>query len=735
MKDADNKSSNVNALNEYDVLPSTDNNESKNFVDSDINELTEYFRKETDKEFSPTKQSEENTKRNHDKQDKLAIIYNIGSVGGNFIGDKTRINGDVSSHILRDGSLKYSDSNFSIPIPEDKIRKISSVYTKPSQYSSGENIITQDRILFLFGGVSIGKYTSSIHLLLNFTTKIYSLSPITDLGDFKFSENTGYIYECVDKEKLNQLSSGNQFLVSSICQSLKEKSSYLIITFSGQVQQGISEIRHLAVQWSDDVPSQQEILEKHLDYNLAGKEELIIRSKQLIQEQCIQNLLQQRLKLSNINELAIKMLNILSGELTPEEVIEKLSFSIDRKVEQWFNDHQDINQRLLMITIAVFNGCEHRIIQEQTGKLKSLFEELAGEKSLNKVNLDQLGTKLSDSLKTVYAHIDKTGIKNTHYGNIAIDRVVFDEEEFQSSVLAHVWQVYREYTPTLKKWLRESGFNKSVDVRSSTAKAVSTLSKYSFGEIEEDIIRPWLNHESVDSQWLAGITISCLSGNDLDLTAKKLVHSWSKSSSGKLRYASIAAYSGELGSMYPDSALDDLLAIARKDLTLIDEITFSIINIFNSGELLSVLNTLKTWALKNNRKEKIDSYLGIFAFSKLISSRLSLYDMQHNNPPTLLWLSNKNEIYKDLTTNLLEKSLESTVFQKYIFEGILSWFKSLDNNPESELFDTMGSIVYNLCVCGGKRTEGRFFRKFNSWIITKQSQSAEKIFLIIKENI
>ena len=115
-----------------------------------------------------------------------------------------------------------------------------------------------------------------------------------------------------------------------------------------------------------------------------------------------------------------------------------------------------------------------------------------------------------------------------------------------------------------------------------------------------------------------------------------------------------------------------------------------------------------------------------------MSLTMPFNDSRHKDPPILLWLSKQNSVYESLTIDLLRNSLDLRIAQSDIFDNILIWLQSLDENLESKLFKVTGRIIYHLVKNGTEKERGRLRKKMNSWIVQSKSATAERIFFTIQ---
>ena len=663
-------------------------------------------------------------------------VFNL-YIAGNYVGDNARITGNIASQSLRgrdlDTSNDNSEDNSLIMVSIEEINKLKSVYMKNLIYENASKILDVNNVLMISGDPNTGKSSASIHLMLSRdeVNKIYWINSEVDLDKFNFNEKRGYIYKGMSYGKISDFLKGG-LLLERISQKLKEKSSYLIFSLDSNCYTLSRESSPYTLLW-EPTQCSETLLKNHLSW-YCTKNATTLKDSSLVQDESILNLLNQRLSLRDIDDLARRLANVITGETELPDALSGFQAVVAKQVEDWFDTHPDLEHRLLMITLSVFSGCRYDQISMCRQKLSDIINKRIEKSSEEKLGLDNLNVKLSDYIKEVRAHLDNTGSKNSHYGIISTDKIIFDNLAFQSAVLLHIWKEYHNYRKALLEWLRELGFHESLEIRNKAAIAVGEIGQYAFSEIEEEVIRTWSTHPDDKVKRLAAFTLSIPASSGLNLPIQRLLHVWSMSGNRHRQYTAIASYNAMVGTLSPDYTLRDLLFIAESNNSdLFDLVIECIIEIFSSGDTLSVLATLRSWStVSKENRDTTQQMIGVFIFSKLMNLTMSFDDSRHKDPPILLWLSKQDPVYEGLIIDLLRNSLDLRIAQSDMFDNILTWLRSLDKNLESKLFKVMGRIIYRLIKNGTDKEKGRLHKKMNSWIVQDKSTTAERILLSIQ---
>lgn len=412
------------------------------------------------------------------------------------------------------------------------------------------------------------------------------------------------------------------------------------------------------------------------------------------------------------------------------------ALSIAAKVEYWFENHQDPEQRILMITLAVLNGSNYQVAIQASARLKYLiYPPSDREESLaSRVNQTTRRTK---RLEEVYAHLED-GYENKESGQDRIRRVIFDEPELQSAVLQYIWEEEDNYCNSILTWIEELGSHPNFEIRIIAAAVAGELSSYTFGAVKDKVFLPWAKSDQPFVQRLAALALSVPAYNehqDVSQQALKLVSHWSSlTNSPKLRWTAIVAYGTYIGLRFPKLALDKLYEVVQSDSGhFFSVIAESVINLFETSKLIAsqnivVLNALEKWT---EQPPKTPAHrLGSLIFIGIMHESKMLVPPNNKQIPTLLFLSTEFQKHEDSVTRLLQRALNLKLTRSIALDESQKWLKIA--NSDHSLCKTMGRILFKICRTGTDRERERIGVCLSKWA-SDEHFCAREVFSVLKQ--
>lgn len=413
------------------------------------------------------------------------------------------------------------------------------------------------------------------------------------------------------------------------------------------------------------------------------------------------------------------------------------TLSLAAKVEYWFESHQDPEQRILMITLAVLNGSNYQVAIEASTRLKCLIYPPSEREESLASGVIQTTTRRTKRLEEVYAHLED-GYENKEYGQDRIKRVIFDEPGLQSAVLQYIWEEEDTYCNSILTWIEELGSHPSFEIRIIAAAVAGELSFYTFGSVKDKVFLPWAKSDKPFVQKLAALALSVPAYSehqDVSQQALKLVGHWSSlTNSPKLRWTAIVAYGTYVGLRFPKLALDKLYEVVQSDDgSFFSIIAESVVNLFETSKFISsqniiVLNTLEKWT-EQSPKTPIHRLGSLIFIGIMHESKISV-PSSNKQIPTLLFLSTEFQKHEDSVIRLLQRVLNLKLTRRIALDESQRWLKVA--NSDRSLCKTMGRILFKICKTGNERERERIGLCLSKWASDEHS-CAREVLSVLKQ--
>lgn len=398
------------------------------------------------------------------------------------------------------------------------------------------------------------------------------------------------------------------------------------------------------------------------------------------------------------------------------------------KADKWLDENQLVEDRILLLSVAVFNGATLEIIIDAQKRLQELIFENESER---KPKSGIFESSISKRLLGIGASI-KEGLEDTQYGRVKTRIVELNDDSLPSTIIKHYWEEYKfdAFHEIVIRWLREAADDTPFQMRVRAAIVVGELLKSDFRPIEADILSKWATSPNPTTRTSAAIAINIPAfDNEWAPQVLKLLHYWSTVNNWRLCWtatAAYAAYAGPIGLKFPDEALKDLRYIAKTgDLRLIGVLTQSIRSLFDEGETnenlyKKILDSLIDWTEK---PKEAQGTVGLFVFLNLARIARIKADPEGDDWYTLLWLLQKRDKYpSNQIVSLWRRALNLKQSRMEAIKILQSWVKSVD--ADARLYDALEWLITEI-VDKGESREGDRLRFYLQKM--EESPSADKL--------
>ena len=666
---------------------------------------------------------------------RIAAVYIDARSGGVFFSGEAHITGDVVGQRQVKQPLKppmgaYAEILAGRVLDED-LEKIRNVYVKPSLYGQAYRILSEKKVLLLWGQAHWGKWTTAIHLLSSLQVEqIFEIRPdvvLDDVLSFEIEDRKGYLVDTLAPDSAQKLS---PTILNRLSMRFGEKGSYLVVTVDSRVSLSKTALGANGVVWND-LPDSLQLLKTHLGWYLTDQGKLA-QAIELSKSDEVQSLLSTYLLPREMDTLAALLADVVHSKLELDDALSRFESRALQQVEEWFENHEKLEERTFMISIAILSGASYQSVSSADERLQSLIKPAAAE-SETPPDISSIFGSRSRRVRETWAHLSQ-GYEETEFGRSPVEVIELDNPSFQPAVLHYVWNEYDRLREPLVDWLRYLGIHANYDVRVRVAAAVGELSKYSFGYIKEKILLPWANHQDKRARASAAFALGIpVWEGEFAPQVLGLLHHWSTlRNNWRLNWTAAAAYGGLVGLRFPDIALRDLCNIVQvKDLRLFAVLHRSVANLIYAGRVepdyyFKVLDALVDWTTPP--VDNIVALTGLLIFLDLMSEIKTEAIPDAERWPALLWLSQEEATYRERVTTLWRRALNTKSARKPALETLKRFVQMADD--DARLYAPLEQILRELVRQGVERERERLQFYLNRWATTSQEPSVSADLLL-----
>lgn len=650
-----------------------------------------------------------------------AAVYIDARSGGVFFGAEAHISGDVVGReqqrtTFRSAGLGHVNVGIGSVVAA-VLDKTNTVYSKTDLLSQATTILEKKRLLILWGQAHWGKWTTALYLLAGLhENKVFEISPevsLDDLYTLDWIADHGYGIDTLAFDQTDRLT---VFNLQRLSNKLRERHTHLIITVDSQAALSKEVLNQYGLNWRE-VPEQSSVLSNHLDWYATGDKDLQCKVEEICQNEAIQDFLKMRLLPGDLDRLVELLTRVARGEIGLEEVLARFAVYARQQVATWFEEHTKLEDRTLMISVAVLNGAGYNDVIELDKRLQVLIVPSTAE-TITPTGIEYyFGQTTEQRVQEICAHL-VPGFEETEFGRNPIKRIELDNPAFQPAVLHYIWHAYGRLRQILLAWLQEAGQHANFDVRIRVAAAVGELSKYDFGYIRRDILLSWANHQDKRVRHAAAFALGIPTWDGLLAPqVLGLLHHWSTlTNNWRLCWTAAAAYGGLVGIRFPNTALRDLREIAQHgDIRLLGVVSSSVSALFRMGEVadvyyLYVFDALLSWTatLKNN----IVGLTGSIIFLNL-ALNVQVVNLDSSKCPTLLWLSQEEPQHFDAVVTLWMRAFNTKATRKLAATVLRKWLIFVDE--DMRLYPTIERLVLAIAPVETSRERERLCFYLSRW--------------------
>lgn len=410
----------------------------------------------------------------------------------------------------------------------------------------------------------------------------------------------------------------------------------------------------------------------------------------------------------------------------------------EKRAARWIKEAgDDLDERALRISLAVFHGTSFETIERAKNDLLEALQELVPPPPPPAPDAPAPAPAPHAPLMQ---RLKKAGAYETDGQAPDWKKVIeLKEPELASEVLIHVWQTYREtkWRQKLIGWLTSYAGGRPADVRTRAAVAAGILAVKDYRFVRENLLDLWVERDDAKYRTAIGMALGILAREDNWATeVQRLLREWSESSEQSERWAALRAYiyvgaycqpvseviarwrsiaDSEYASILIQVSEDNALRLNNPmHMSLMDAMVRFFVDIAQMPDekkrplFAGILSGLKNWV----GEAKIDVGLGLFMFTTL-GRLIATGNGEPNGAPVLLQL-----ISDGLTENEAEyRSQLAGIFEVVMRNGatimdgrelLCVWLRWVDGLQESSpAFESRINTLFNEIIAADKGSRAR----------------------------
>jgi hypothetical protein len=647
--------------------------------------------------------------------------------GGNKFYGQTFIHGDV---VGREKEMGWSATRTTADEPSDgvltaqvdraRLQKVRFVYSTPEPYAEARQRLDQHHLTILFGRSGCGKLASALHLLTESEAdRIDELEPaveVTHLLRFKFQDDRRYVVDGLGIDSVRRL---NSVLVSRLCDRLRERNTYLVLTVNRGPGVDLKGLDRFTVGWVD-VPDHHRLLRRHLEWYLDGSG-LEDKLEQVIDAAEVRQLIGMERTPGEIDRLAAVLHLAVRGELSVSAAVARFELEAEREVAAWLQSHSNLPDYSFLLAASVLDGLSYPSVADAAGRLEICLSALRRTPAEPSIVSLVLTNSRARRLEETGARL-VPGLESTDYGEVAVERLVLNNPAWRFAVLRHVWDEHDLARDAIVRWFQELGDHHNATVRDQVAAVVGKLSEHDFDHLLGKVLTRWAASDSLDMRMSAAWGLCIAASNDtIAPRVRSLLANWTEDSEGHLKWTAAATY-GYIGRRFPDVAIEGLEAILLEDRNdLLDGVAVGFYVLFDAGHHVDgayrrVLSPLDRWTNRQEmdiewERERIAKSQRRWKDTAVISLRLFLVICEANRFeddatsiewPGMLWAMETDSDAREHGLTLWWRALNEQSTRDQALEALHDWM--LEADDEDGLYDPLLKLVTELT--GGVRDRG-----------------------------
>ena len=242
------------------------------------------------------------------------------------------------------------------------------------------------------------------------------------------------------------------------------------------------------------------------------------------------------------------------------------------EIAVWFDDLDDLPQRCLAISLALFNGLPFETVNAAATRLRRRITDPGrGQRDGTDIRLVVPAPALTDPFEhTRTGRVDRIRASITPttlpawFGDTPAQVMSYRDPAYPPAVLDRVWREHDDVRPTLVEWFDDLAGDPSEQVRNRVATAVGVLAARAFEYILTTVIDRWAASETAARREAAAVALhEPANEGGLYEQVLQVLRAWSQPGATVARRATAArAYGESVGAADPVQAIAALQYLA-----------------------------------------------------------------------------------------------------------------------------------------------------------------------------
>jgi len=597
-------------------------------------------------------------------------------------------------------------------VPEEDLEKVYSVYSPPSCHDRARALLAEKNVLILRGPARWGKWTAALQLLHDVQPgQVAEFKPdvtVADLLGLDLEGGRNFVLDTLPSETLQELTAT---ALSRLSERFRIADCHVVITADGGATLSEAALGAHAVNWNER-PDPRQVLESHIRWRLG--EACRSSALELADSTQVCHLLDGQLVPGEVDHLAEILVRVAGGDLGLEEGLAQFEASALRSIKEWFQAHDQTDERAFMISIAVLNGSEYEAVTSAARLLSSRIREQRGDST--SVSSEPAQKPRSSRLEEAHARIVE-GSTRTEFGRCPVELVVLDNPAYQPCVLKHVWRELDWLRMPVLRWLGDLNQLSSLGDRAKAAAAVGELCRFDFARVLPGTIKLWANDSDPHVRAAAAFALGIPAWDSEHAPrVMKLLHHWGTlRNNWRLGWTAAAAYGGLAGQRFPNAALRELLAMAtggNARLRLVAGSSLLRLLVSLEGEPSACLGLLAALAEEAARRAKT-ARNALDLFLELLQAMIGSDGSTEKVWPVFLRAARHESACLNPLVSLWRRALNTKSVRDTAL-GILRTHVECSKDV-SELYEVLESIIIELAKEGTIRERRRLHHHLSRW--------------------
>jgi hypothetical protein len=417
----------------------------------------------------------------------------------------------------------------------------------------------------------------------------------------------------------------------------------------------------------------------------------------------------------------------------------------EKRAARWIKEAgDDLDERALRITLAVFHGTTFETIERAKNDLRDALQELVPPPPPPPppaADAPAPAPAPAPPPVPLMQRLKKAGAYETDGQAPDWKKVIeLKEPELAGEALVHVWQTYREtnWRRKLIGWLTSYAGGRSADVRTRAAVAAGILAVKDYRFVRENLLDLWVERDDAKFRTAIGMALGTLVLREETWATEvqRLLREWSESSEQSERWAALRAYiyvgaycqpvseviarwraiaASEYASILFQVSEDKALRLNNPmHMSLMDAMVRFFVDIAQMPDdkkrllFAGILDGLKQWVANG----KTDVGLGLFMFTTL-GRLIASGNSESNGAPVLLQLVSdgpaENEAgYRSQLAGMFEMVMRNGATIMEGRELLCVWLRWVDGlQDNSPAYESRISTLFNEIITADKSGRAR----------------------------